>query len=174
MGGILAAAAGISPNLVLAPGLKHRYYNGYISSPSAIDSATPYQTTIDTSTISVSYFTSANFTNLWAGYYLAPSTGNITVTLSLDFQDDSLVQGYVWVGSTAQSGYSAVNALIDGFGSATVSMLIGQLYPVRVQFAYDGYSGFFDSPDAGVSLSINGASNLSGRIDYNTLTTSGI
>lgn len=175
MTGIVAAIGGTASNKTLQPGLLHRAYSGYLNLPSSMDSATPYATTIDTSTINAAYSGSSNLSDLWTGYYKAPSTGNITITLNLDYQDESNVQGYVWAGASAETGYSAANALINGFGSGNFAMLVGQFYAIRVQFAYDGQpSFFFPNAEASTTLSINGTSALLGSIFYNTLTTGGI
>jgi hypothetical protein len=78
----------------------------------------------------------------WTGLFYAPITGTYTFYLA---SDDS---SYLWIGSTATSGYTTANALINNLytgpaeKSATMSMTAGTYYPFRLQFG-DAAGGEF-------------------------------
>ena len=106
----------------------------------------------------------------YKGYFLATYTGTHTFYLSSD--DGS----FMWVGPTALTGFTTANALVQNGGlhgvvevSATISLVAGTYYPVRIQFG-NGPSG----PGALIaSYAHSGQSKTStwtGKIFYNTAT----
>jgi hypothetical protein len=168
MTGIMSAIVGTGQNIIYVPGLVLRQYSGYAGTNTAFfDSATPFNTSINAAPVGVSYSGSSNLSALWTGYYRPGSTGTSTFTV-LPSYDDAQNYNYFWLGSTARSGYSAGNAQIAGSGSTSISLLAGHYYPVRIQLAYDGNSGFFQDPELSFTLLINGSSSYS--VFYNSLT----
>jgi hypothetical protein len=106
----------------------------------------------------------------YKGYFLATYTGTHTFYLSSD--DGS----FMWVGPTALTGFTTTNALVKNGGlhgvvevSATISLVAGTYYPVRIQFG-NGPSG----PGALIaSYAHSGQAKTStwtGKIFYNTAT----
>jgi hypothetical protein len=106
----------------------------------------------------------------YKGYFLATYTGTHTFYLSSD--DGS----WMWVGPTALTGFTTTNALVKNGGlhgvvevSATISLVAGTYYPVRIQFG-NGPSG----PGAlTASYAHSGQAKTStwtGKIFYNTAT----
>ena len=91
----------------------------------------------------------------WTGFFFAPITGTYTFYLA---SDDS---SYLWVGSSAASGYTTANSLINNLytgpaeKSATMSLTGGTYYPFRLQFG-DGGGGefitFSFAPPSGVRV----------------------
>ena len=89
------------------------------------------------------------------GLFFAPISGTYTFYLA---SDDS---SYLWIGSTAISGYTTSNCLINNFytgpaeKNATISLTAGTYYPFRLQFG-DGGGGefitFSFSPPSGVRV----------------------
>jgi hypothetical protein len=77
----------------------------------------------------------------WIGYFYAPTTGSYTFyTVS----DDA---SYLWIGSTALSGYTTGNCLVNNAGlhpmqerSGTITLTGGTYYPIRIQFG-ENYGG---------------------------------
>ena len=101
----------------------------------------------------------------WFGYFYATVTGTYTFYTNTD--DAS----YVWVGSTALSGYTTSNCLVNNGSthtvqerSATISLTAGTYYPIRFQFGQnisaDSCSLSFSAP--GISRTYN----LSGYVFY--------
>jgi len=71
----------------------------------------------------------------YKGYFLATYTGTHTFYLNSD--DGS----WLWIGSTAITGFTTANALVQNGGlhgvnevSASISLIAGTYYPVRIQF----------------------------------------
>jgi hypothetical protein len=71
----------------------------------------------------------------YKGYFLATYTGTHTFYLNSD--DGS----WLWIGATALTGYTTANALVKNGGlhglgevSATISLVAGTYYPIRIQF----------------------------------------
>ena len=106
----------------------------------------------------------------YKGYFLATYTGTHTFYLSSD--DGS----FMWIGPTALTGYTTANALVQNGGlhgvqevSATISLVAGTYYPVRIQFG-NGPSG----PGAlTASYAHSGQAKTStwtGKMFYNTAT----
>jgi len=106
----------------------------------------------------------------YKGYFLATYTGTHTFYLASD--DGS----FMWVGPTALTGFTTANALVKNGGlhgvvevSATISLVAGTYYPVRIQFG-NGPAG----PGAlTASYEHSGQAKTStwtGKIFYNTAT----
>jgi hypothetical protein len=106
----------------------------------------------------------------YKGYFLATYTGTHTFYLASD--DGS----WMWVGPTALTGFTTTNALVKNGGlhavvevSATISLVAGTYYPVRIQFG-NGPAG----PGAlTASYAHSGQAKTStwtGKIFYNTAT----
>ena len=87
----------------------------------------------------------------WFGYFYATVTGSYTFyTVS----DDA---SYVWLGSSALSGYTTANSLVNNGGlhgateqSGTISLTAGTFYPIRCQFGEnasgDSFTFSFTAP----------------------------
>jgi len=122
------------------------------------------------------------FTRNWVGYYLPTTSGSksfsLTSTWSSTYSDGlQYSYGYLWLGSTAKSGYNAGNANVfssDSTASTNISVTAGQYYPIRLQWSANLTSGFepvFGNPysTTGVfSLSISGST--SPALYYNSQT----
>lgn len=166
----MSAVVGTGQNIIYAPGLIRKQYFGYAGTNTAFfDSASPFSVNVNTAPVTISYSSSSSFSVLWIGYYRPEVTGNSTFTVTPNF-DDASNYNYLWVGNQARSGYNAGNAQIVGSGAATVSLLAGHYYPIRIQLAYDGDGGFFDDPFLFFNLVINGSTS-SYNVFHNSLTT---
>jgi len=122
-------------------GLAERMYDGYMAdNPYFFSSSTPV--TSDVVTVishDFGYFGGSNedgdnFSYEWLGYFYAPVAGTYS------FRTDADDRSYLWLGSTALSGYATSNALVNNGGShdaerieASTYLEIGY-YPIRVQF----------------------------------------
>ena len=106
----------------------------------------------------------------YKGYFLATYTGTHTFYLNSD--DGS----FMWIGLNALSGYTTSNALIQNGGlhglgevSATISLVAGTYYPVRIQFG-NGPAGpgqlFASYAHSGQAKT----TTWTGKIFYNTAT----
>ena len=76
-----------------------------------------------------------SFSVEWVGYFRASVTGTYT------FYTESDDWSYLWIDSTALSGFTTANALVNNGGShpvqersGTVTLYAGVYYPMRVQF----------------------------------------
>jgi len=107
---------------------------------------------------------------LWVGYFLAPSTG------SYQFQTISDDGSYLWIGSTASSGFSTFNSGVNNGGnhgaqtrtSVVYSLTGGLAYPIRILYGNNAVTGSIRA-----LFNINGGaftSNGTGYYFYNTLT----
>ena len=75
----------------------------------------------------------------WLGYFQAPHTANYIFTT---VSDDS---SNFWIGDTAITGYTAMNADINLIGASDpIALTAGQLYPIRVQYGNNGSIGSFE------------------------------
>jgi hypothetical protein len=94
----------------------------------------------------------------WFGYFYAPTAGSYTF---YTFSDDA---SYLWIGSTALSGYTTGNALINNGSlhgmtevSGTITLAANIYYPIRIQFGEkfsgDGFQASFAGP--GISKTQN-------------------
>jgi hypothetical protein len=77
-----------------------------------------------------------NYSVQWLGYILPDISGTWTFYTTSD--DGS----FLWIGSTATSGYTTSNVLVQNGGlhaeqerSATITLNAGQFYPIRIQFS---------------------------------------
>ena len=105
----------------------------------------------------------------YKGYFLASYTGTHTFYLN---SDDA---SYLWLGLTALSGYTTTNALVNNGGlhgptevSATISLVAGTYYPIRIQFGNNTGPGVMTA-----SYEHTGQAKTStwtGKIFYNTAT----
>ena len=75
------------------------------------------------------------------GYFRAPATGTYTFYTT---SDDA---SYLWIGSTAQTGFTTGNALVNNGGlhgwrsaAGTINLVAGTYYPIRVQYG-ENYGG---------------------------------
>jgi hypothetical protein len=103
------------------------------------------------------------------GYFLASYTGTHTFYLACD---DG---GWMWLGPTALSGYTTSNALVKNGSqhgvvevSATIDLVKGTYYPLRIQFGNYGGPGTLEA-----SYSWSGQSksnNWTGKIFYRAVT----
>ena len=127
-----------NPNLAVGgPGIKKVTYSGYHTDDVAFtNTATVTDTTTATNFTIASI--AENTTVLYTGYLLATYTGTWTFTIT---SDDA---SYLWIGSTAVSGYSTSNELTTasylGPGTGTISLTAGQYYPIRLLYG-NGPSG---------------------------------
>ena len=127
------------------PGFAYIGYSGYHGeNPTYTSTVTTSGTTTSTATLSAAtggfYIANSgqsNFSVVWTGYYLAPTTGTYTFTLNSD--DGS----YLWI--NILSGFTTGNALINDGGSHgmntvsnTIGLTGGQYYYVRVLYGQGG------------------------------------
>ena len=102
-----------------------------------------------------------NFSMQWYGKFYAPTSGSYTFYLG---SDDA---SYLWIGSTADSGYTTSNANINIGGihaitttSYTISLTGGTFYPIRIIYGqstgnYD-FNLSFTGPNIGRTYDFNG------------------
>lgn len=101
------------------------YYMGKFTNFTNEGLATSYQQPVNTYT---------NYTLEYYGYFRAPTTGSYTFYM---WADDG---AYLWIGNYAQSGWSLSNYTLNvNFGqanpqSASISLIAGTYYPIRVLF----------------------------------------
>jgi hypothetical protein len=116
-------------------GLIGRFYSGYYFNDDVnfSSSRTALTTQVVQETISSSY--QDLYTWEYVGYFRPPATGTYTF---VTYSDDA---SYIWVGSTATSGYSTGNALVNNGGlhgirgaSGSINLVAGTYYPIRIQF----------------------------------------
>jgi len=97
----------------------------------------------------------------WFGYFYAMVTGTYTFYTNTD--DAS----YLWVGSTALSGYTTSNCLVNNGSthpvqerSATISLIANTYYPIRFQFGQntggDSCSLSFSAPGISRTYTLDG------------------
>lgn len=138
--GTVAPAVG-RPWYPSAPGLFRSEYSGYFADDvnwfdNRAATATAVVSNLEIGTIS------ANTSYQYLGYYLASTTETYTFYLT---SDDA---SYMWVGSTAVTGYTVGNSTINNGGShgpvevsGTVALTAGQIYPIRIQAGNGGGPG---------------------------------
>jgi len=169
MTGIMSVVAGSAQNIVYVPGLVKRLYTGYAGADADwFEGRIPYNTSIDTPPQDQSW-SDDDYSGLWQGYFRPTITGVNTFTMQISgSRYDAYV--YLWVGSTALSGYASNNALISAAGTASAgtSLVAGINYPIRIQVGYADDSGFFTSSNLNFTLLIN--SSTSYQTYYNQLT----
>ena len=108
-----------------------------------------FNTAVQTATTVTGNFTipsePADISEQYVAYFKPDYTGVWTFAMSSD--DGSAL----WIGTNAVSGYTLANALIDNSGnhavvtlSATISLVSGQYYPVRLMYSNTGGPGSLD------------------------------
>ncbi len=160
MSGIMAAVAGIGQNIVYATGL---YGPAGVDLTPIADSDSNNETP---------------FTRYWIGYYRPATTGSVLFGLQTLWSSGQSVGqysiGYVWVGSTAISGFVAGNAVLasnNNYATGSVSLIGGQYYPIRIQWsAYLPDPGFFSNTNGSMNFYVNSTTTLGTTIFYNSLT----
>lgn len=139
----------VSLNPALVAGLQFRGYSGYFSNaPSYFDTNT--ETSIGLITNFTNITTATNNTYIaqgstpvfsveWYGYFYAPTTGSYTFTIA---SDDA---SYVWLGSTAVTGYTTANSFINNGGehgvvsvSNSTTLTAATYTPIRIQYGDAG------------------------------------
>lgn len=136
---------------LLKPGFTYRIFNGYFSDDTSWFSTkteTNIGTTTDMSNINTSTGGIVPLDNSrdqysveWFGYFWPTVTGNHTFYIN---SDDA---SYLWIGSSALSGYNTSNCLINN-GSlhgmqkieGTIYLTADTIYPIRIQFG-ENYGG---------------------------------
>jgi len=109
------------------------------------------------------------FSCQWLGYFKPTTTETHTFYAA---SDDA---SYVWVGSSALSGYTTANALINNGSphgvvevSGAVALTAGVYYPIRIQF---GEIGGGDQLDFSYSTATIGkTTTVTGKVFYNAAT----
>ena len=176
------SASKIPSNLSISQGLNFTIYNGYFNSNvsfflTASLYTGPFQywvgeypnsSIINTGTTStLSSFQNAtgnvslifnsgyylnNLSVQWTGYFLTPS--NETGTWTFNLSNGSNGISYLWLGDTANQGYTTNNCLVSNSGSGgTVNLNANTFYPIRIQYGQNtGYATF--------SLSIKNTKNI--------------
>ena len=119
-----------------------KYFN---DNPSLFSTWTPNYTGTTTDTSSINSSTGGivpndgtfdNYSVEWFGYFKAPSNGIYT------FYTNTIGPSYVWFGTTAISGYTTSNALVNNGtdhlirerSGITTTLTAGTFYPIRCQF----------------------------------------
>ena len=141
-------------NSYAGSGLIGARYNGYFN-----DDVNWFNTASVTSGPSVySSITGAHgggdfFSLQWTGYFIPNATGTWTFYTA---SDDA---SYLWIGSTASSGWSTGNALVNNGGlhgtiekSGSISLTKNQIYPIRIQFGENGGGEAMDVNVAGPTV----------------------
>jgi len=165
----MSVVAGSAQNIVYVPGLVRRLYSGYAGADANwFNSQSPYNVSIDTPPQDQSW-SNDDYSGLWQGYFRPAVTGVNTFTMQIS-GSRYISYVYLWLGSTALSGYASNNALISASGTASAgtSLVAGINYPIRIQVGYADDSGFFTSSDLSFTLLIN--SSTSYQTFYNQLT----
>lgn len=184
MTGIMVAAAGGTKNVIYANGL----YNttlGVDTSPIQIGNQSSFSGPITL----LSY--------QWIGYYRPVTSTAVTLGATCNYAEYLSIDGFVnplswsggegyslcwiWIGSTALSGFAPENALatiINGTSGANFTGTAGLYYPIRVQWQTvlpyqqfsDEFSVYTYFAESNFTLLIGGSSNVTSRVWYNTLT----
>ena len=137
-------------------------------------------TGVDLVPITSSATNTSTFIRTCIGYYRPVSSGstNFSVTATWTSSYDAGTQysiGYLWLGSTAISGYNSGNANVtanDTTASNNISVVAGQYYPIRLQWNANVpqvFDGFFSYNTSG-SLSLSIAGSTTPALFYNSLT----
>ena len=133
----------------------------FYDNPAIFSTWLPNYTGSTTDTSSISNATSNNvpsngafkrYSVEWVGRFLAPFTGSYT------FYTESSDASYVWIGTSATSGFTTSNALVNNSGihdvqerSGTISLTASTYYPIRCQFGdanrTDSYKFSFSGPN---------------------------
>ena len=154
-----------SPSLKYASGLYRTTYSGYFNDvPTWFATATATATAVDTSLTIGSIPTTTSIQFL--GYFLARTTETHTFYTT---SDDA---SYLWVGTSAVSGFTTSNALVNNGGlhgdvenSGTIALTAGVYYPIRIQCGNNLVAG--DISVAFSTPSISKTTNFTDFIFYN-------
>jgi hypothetical protein len=110
-----------------------------------------------------------NFSMQWLGYFKPTTTETYTFWLN---SDDA---SYMWIGSTAVTGFGIGNELINNGGphganevSGSIALNAGQYYPVRIQFGELGGNDFLEFNYG--TPTIAKTTNVTGKVFYNPAT----
>lgn len=180
------ARAPAPPAVVYVAGLFKTTYAGYFeddvnffasATPAAfgMNNATSVQTTVIDEPVNPAddegnSIDDGNFFSVqWLGYFKPTTTQTHTFFLN---SDDA---SYMWIGSTAVTGFTTGNALIDNGGlhgaqevSGSIALTAGQYYAVRIQFGEadgDDFLEFnYQTPTIGKTT------NVTGKVFYNSNT----
>jgi len=163
--------------LPYAAGLYKTTYSGYFADVvSFFATATPQAfgtnpaTSVQTTSITEpGSDDGSNFSCQWLGYFKPTTTETYTFFTN---SDDA---SYVWVGSTAVSGFTTTNAVVNNGGahspqeaSGSIALTAGVYYPIRIQF---GEAGGGDIMTFNYSTpTIAKTTTVTGLVFYNTTT----
>lgn len=146
--GSLSVSVFAGKSRAMLPGLVFRIFSGYFA-----DDPLFFERNTETNTGATSDFSSIstatngiktvdgsdNYSVEWYGYFYATATGIWTFYTT---SDDA---SYLWIGSTATSGYTTGNAIVNNGGthamqerSGSISLTAGTYYPIRIQFGEAG------------------------------------
>jgi hypothetical protein len=137
----LGLAHGITQDYIkTVSGLFGKRFTGYYNDSVSFFTSNILQGETNTTT-SINSFTSSadNYSWMWLGYFLAPTTGTYTFYTA---SDDA---SHLWIGPNALSGYTTANATVINGGphgvieaSGTTNLTGGLLYPMRIMFGEQG------------------------------------
>jgi hypothetical protein len=121
------------PWVVLAVNLYRRTYSGYFADdPDWFATATETAEAEDSTLAIGSIPTTTSYQ--YIGYFVPATTETYTFYTT---SDDA---SYIWVGDTARSGFTTVNAIVNNSGehppqeqSGTIDLTAGVYYPIRIQ-----------------------------------------
>jgi len=147
--------------------------SGYFSSnPSFFTTNVPFASGTTTNMTNITTATSSTFTANgssktlsveWSGKFYPSTTGSYTFYLASD------EASYLWIGSTADSGYTVANANINNSGSNalpvvsyTITLTTGIFYPIRIQ--YGQTTGTYDCQFSFEGPGITRTYNVSGYV----------
>lgn len=124
----------------ISAGLIGAKYSGYFAdNTSFFNSRKPIGRTQKFSRISFSKDTESRISWQWTGYFRPTKSGVWKIRTS---SDDA---SYVWIGSDAIANYNSSNALLKAPGihaplpaSATIELIAGAYYPIRIQYGEEG------------------------------------
>lgn len=111
----------------------------------------------------------SSFSCQWLGYFKPATTETYTFFTS---SDDA---SYMWIGATAQSGFTTLNATVKNGGlhgvqeqSGSIALTAGIYYPIRIQFGElnggDALTFNYSTP------TITKTTNVTGLVFYNSAT----
>jgi hypothetical protein len=131
----ITATPTITPTPIGPDGLYKTIYDGYFADdPTWFATATVISSSLNISPIELGY-SGDKFSIEWVGYFRAETTEDYTFHMN---SDDS---AFLWIGSSAISGYTVGNALVSNPGihtpienSGSISMVAGGVYPIRIQY----------------------------------------
>ena len=159
------------------PGLYKTTYAGYFGDvPEFFATATPAiaganpATSVQTTVIEEPATDDGSaFSVQWLGYFKPTTTETHTFFLN---SDDA---SYMWIGATAVTGFTTVNALINNGGShaateisGSIALTAGVYYPVRIQFGEQGGGDLLEFNYS--TPTIVKTTTVTGKVFYNSAT----